>query len=278
MHTTKYQDLKQKLHSLGSVVVAFSGGVDSSLLLHACQEALGRERVLAVIGRSPSLAPVEYQAAEALAQKLGARLKTIDVDELDNPQYQSNPPHRCYICKSTLFALLGRVAEEEGLQAVVEGSNHDDLSDHRPGMQAARDLGVRAPLQEAGLNKAEIRKLAREQGLSVWDKPSLACLASRIPYGSPITLERLERIARSEEVLAGLGMQQVRVRDHGEVARIEVGPDELPRLLDPELRRAVVKAFKEAGWAYVALDLEGYRSGAMNEVLSSTEKTGAGAP
>lgn len=262
----KYARALELIKPLGGAVVAFSGGVDSSLLLAAAQEALG-DRTLAVVGRSPSLPSVEYDHAVEIAQKLGARLVTVDTTEIDNPEYRENSTSRCFICKGTLFSALAEVGASEGIDAVLEGSNADDIADFRPGMEAARKLGVKAPLMEAGLTKAEIRELARARDIPVWDKPSLACLASRIPYGSPISRERLGRIERAEQAMRSLGFRQVRVRDHDTVARIEVDPVELDRLLEAALRSAVVAAVKEAGFKYISLDLEGYRTGAMNEVL-----------
>ena len=263
----KYARLLVSLASLDGAVVAFSGGVDSSLLLAAAREALG-DRALAVVGRSPSLPSVEYQQAVELAHQLDARLEIVDTHEIDDPRYQENSTERCFHCKSTLFSTLAEVAQRHGLELVLEGSNADDTHDFRPGMEAARKLGVRAPLMEAGLTKAEIRQLARARQIPVWNKPSLACLASRIPYGTPVTRDRLGRIERAEQALHDRGFRQVRVRDHDQVARIEVDPSELDRLLERGLREALVADLKQVGFKYVSLDLEGYRTGAMNEVLS----------
>ena len=262
----KYSRLLEMIGSLDGAVVAFSGGVDSSLLLAAAVEALG-QRALAVTGRSPSLASDEYDVACEVAAQLQARHQTIDTDEIDNPEYQQNSTTRCFVCKSTLFTALQQLARDEGLAMVLEGSNADDTSDFRPGMEAAHKLGVRAPLVEVGLSKDEIRELAKARQIPVWDKPSLACLASRVPYGSRITRQRLARIEQAELAVRARGFRQLRVRDHGVVARIEVGPQELDRLLDPDLRQELSAAVKEAGFKYVALDLDGYRTGAMNEVL-----------
>ena len=263
----KYRRLVEILGGVGGAVVAFSGGVDSTLLLVAAREAMG-ERAVAAIGRSPSYPAREHEAAAALAARLGVRVRELTTSEMQNPDYRSNRPDRCYLCKTTLFAALQRLARQEGLDAVLEGSNADDRHDYRPGMKAARDQGVRAPLAEVGLTKAEIRELARARGLPVWNKPALACLASRIPYGDEITLERLERIDRAEEAIRAMGFAQVRVRDHGTVARIEVDPDKLSALLAKGVRTGLVAALKQAGYRYVSLDLEGYRTGAMNETLA----------
>ena len=262
----KYARALDLIGALDGAVVAFSGGVDSSLLLAAAREALG-DRALAVVGRSPSLPSVEYEHAVEVAELLGAELVTVDTTEIDDPAYRENTTSRCFICKGTLFTALAEVGARRGLAAVLEGSNADDTADFRPGMEAARKQGVKAPLMEAGLTKAEIRRLARARHIPVWDKPSLACLASRIPYGSPISRERLGRIERAEEALRGHGFRQVRVRDHDAVARIEVAPAELDRLLQADLRDEVVAAVKGAGFKYVSVDLQGYRTGAMNEVL-----------
>jgi len=263
----KYQELVRRLRDGGGALVAFSGGVDSTLLLAAAREALG-ERAVAAIGRSPSYPEREHEAASALAASLGVTVRVVQTTEMEDPGYRKNAPDRCFVCKSTLFSALRELAAREGLELVLEGSNADDRSDYRPGLKAARELGVRAPLAEVGLTKAEIRELARTRNLPVWNKPSLACLSSRVPYGSEITLERLRRIDRAEQAVRALGVGQVRVRDHGDVARIEVDPADLASLVAPGAREDLVAALKEAGYRYVSLDLEGYRTGAMNEALA----------
>jgi len=262
----KYARLLELLRSYDGAVVAFSGGVDSTLLLAAAREALG-ERVVAVTARSATYTPGEEDCARRIAVQLGARLRIVETDELSDPEFRRNPPTRCFACKRELFARLRRIAEEERFGEVLEGSNVDDLRDYRPGRRAVQEAGARSPLLEAGLGKAEIRELARERGLPNWDQPAQACLASRVPYGEEITVERLQRIARAEAALRALGFSTLRVRDHGSVARIEVASDDVVRLLDAGLRAEVVRAVRDAGYAYVTVDLEGYRTGAMNEVL-----------
>jgi len=264
----KYRALIDMLRESDGVLVAFSGGVDSSLLLVAAHEAQG-DRVLAVTGRSPSIPPAEIEAARRLAAQIGARHRIVDTDEFSCDAYLRNPPDRCYHCKKALFTALTGVARQEGLATVVEGSNHDDRDDYRPGAKAREELSVRAPLAEAGLTKDEIRRILREKGFDTWNKPALACLASRIPYGEEITEERLRRVDRAEEAMRSLGFPQVRVRDHGDVARIEVPSAEIEKLMDPRVRSAAVTSVREAGYRFVALDLEGYRTGAMNEILES---------
>lgn len=269
----KQQKLEELLVHLDSALVAFSGGVDSTYLLWVAHKVLGAERVIALTATSPTYPAHELEESRGLAASIGVRQLVVESNELEIPGFADNPPRRCYHCKHELFALCTAKAGELGLTAVIDGANRDDLADFRPGHEAARELGVRSPLLEADLGKEEIRELSRRAGLPTAAKQPFACLASRFPYGTRITAERLRQIDRCETFLREHGFGTYRVRFHGEVARIEVGSADMPRLLDPVIRSALVATCKAAGFTYVALDLEGYRTGSMNAGLAPTARS-----
>jgi uncharacterized protein len=265
----KLQLLGSILTNMESVLVAYSGGVDSAFLLKVAVDALGT-RALAVTARSASYPELELDEATALASALGATHLVVDTHEMEHESYVSNPSNRCYHCKTELWDTLAPIAAERKIVALVDGFNADDVGDYRPGAVAAREHGVRSPLLEAGLTKQEIRVLSREMGLPTWDKPAMACLSSRVPYGERISREKLEQIDRAEQLLRELGFRQVRVRHHGDVARIELPPEDMPRFFAEDLAEPITRRIKQLGFQYVTLDLQGYRSGSMNEVLKLT--------
>ena len=266
----RLRELEATVAPYGSALVAYSGGVDSSLALAICARALPRDRVLAVTSNNETYLPSELDLAREFADSLGVEHLVINTRELDNPDYASNPTNRCYFCKSTLYSDLDSLASERGYGCVVDGANADDEGDYRPGRKAAKELGVVSPLSMTGVDKAEVRELAKYLGLPSWDKPALACLSSRFPYGQEITPEKLAQVARAEEFLRKEGFRQVRVRHHGEIARLEVGPEEMDRAF--ALREEIASELKEAGFLYVALDLSGYASGSLNAALGKKAK------
>ncbi|MBP5491578.1 MAG: ATP-dependent sacrificial sulfur transferase LarE [Clostridiales bacterium] len=262
----KYDDLKELLKSYGSVAVAFSSGVDSTFLLYAAKEALG-DRVIAFSAKSCSFPERELNEAKAFCQAHQIRQIIFDSEELEIEGFSQNPKNRCYICKHELFEKIIKLAADEGITVIAEGSNLDDNGDYRPGLQAVAELGIKSPLRAVGFTKDDIRALSRHLGLPTWEKPSFACLASRFVYGETITKEKLGMVDKAEQLLLDLGFHQVRVRIHGTMARIEILPEEFPKLISEDIRNRITSAYKSYGFTYVSMDLIGYRTGSMNEVI-----------
>jgi uncharacterized protein len=267
----KLEAMRSLVRAQQSALVAFSAGVDSTFVLRIAADEL-RDKAVALTALSASMAPEEQTEAAALAKRIGVRLVTVASKEIANPHYAANPENRCYFCKTELYALCAKARVELGLNAILDGFNADDFKDWRPGRQAADENRILSPLAVAGLTKEEIRAWSNRLGLPTWDKPQMACLASRIPYGTAVTEERLMQLARAESDVRRLGFKSFRVRFHGEIARLEVSAEEYPRMLDPEVRRAVDDALKSRGFRFVALDLEPFRSGRMNDALEANAR------
>lgn len=269
---SKYTELKSILGSMGSVAIGFSGGIDSTLLIRVATDVLG-EYALAVIGRSETYPTREFEEAIQLAEEFGSRYRVVNTEETDNLKFRENPPDRCYFCKTELFGKLDDIAREEGIRWIADGTITDDLGDFRPGMRAKSENNVRSPLLEAGFSKNDVRVLARHLGIPTWDKPSFACLSSRFPYGFGITKENLMKVDSAETLMRDLGFRFFRIRHHDDrTARLEIGPQEFHRILDGSLREQIVSHLKTLGYVYVTLDLQGYRTGSMNEVLTDGER------
>jgi uncharacterized protein len=262
----KEQNLRRLMREMRTVLVAYSGGVDSAYLALIATQELG-ENAVCVTGISPSVSQIQRQEAKRIAEDFNFNFHTIETDELENPAYQANPTNRCFHCKTELYGKLSALAKEKKIEYVLDGTNTDDLGDYRPGKIAAMEKGVRSSLIEVGLSKNEIRQLSKIQNLSTWDKPASPCLSSRIAYGVPVTIERLSKVERGEEILRGFGFREFRVRVHDEIVRLEIAPAEMEHALSLRMTEKLAEKFRKLGFKYVTLDLHGYRSGAMNEVL-----------
>jgi pyridinium-3,5-biscarboxylic acid mononucleotide sulfurtransferase len=264
--TLKEQKLRELFRALGSVIVAYSGGVDSSYVAYVANEELG-ERAICITGESASLPSQQQTEIERAVNQFGLHHEVIQTEELENPSYRANNADRCYFCKDELYGKLEAIASSRGIECIVDGSTTDDLDDFRPGRQAAKQHAVRSPLIEVGMSKGEVREMSRRAGLPTWDKPASPCLSSRIAYGTAVTIERLSKVDRGEEILREFGFREFRVRHHDTLVRLEIAPAELDRMLRKEVIEQLAARFRELGFKYVTLDLEGFRSGSMNEVL-----------
>ena len=263
----KINELNALIKDCGKVLVAYSGGIDSSFVLKLCVEQVGKENVLAVTGASETFTEIELDNAADFAKSIGVEHAVVTTREIDNPDFRSNPPLRCYHCKKEFYSKIAKLAKKRGFKYIFDGSNKDDLSDYRPGRKAAEELGIISPLIKFGLTKKEVRELSKKMGIKIWDKPSNPCLASRVPYGEEITEKKLEMIFKAEKFLKDNGFINVRVRHHGKLARIEVPEKEIIKLLKEPLKSAIIKEFTSIGFTWVSIDIKGYRTGSLNEIL-----------